>query len=119
MGRRTATKVAKSMKVMKAKKKHVSKVGSKIQVLKGLKVRTKGGMRAADLMKNKNGKVVSKKRHAQGMKAYERNLAKWVEAFSKARKELHLEGFVACKKGSELYNRAKALMEPPRVTNEQ
>merc|ERR1719482_2339140 len=74
--RRTAMKV---MKVMKAKKKRVSKVGSKSQVLKGLKVRTKGGMRAADLMKNKNGKVVSKKLHAHGRKAYERNLAKWVE----------------------------------------
>merc|ERR1711959_829188 len=96
------------MKAMKAKR--VSKVGSKSQVLKGLKARTKGGMRAADLMKNKNGKVVSKKLHAHGKKAFERNLAKWIEACSKARKELGLTGFVACKKGSEFYSRATALM---------
>lgn len=110
--RRTALKVPKkAMKIMKAMKaKRVSKVGSKSQVLKGLKARTKGGMRAADLMKNKNGKVVSKKLHAHGKKAFERNLAKWIEACSKARKELGLTGFVACKKGSEFYSRATALM---------
>merc|ERR1719198_811304 len=59
-------------KVMKAaKKKKVSKVGSKHSVLKGLKTKTKGGLKASDLMKSKSGKVVSKRSHAAGKKAYE------------------------------------------------
>jgi hypothetical protein len=96
-----------SMKVMKKKK---STIGSKSQVLKGKRIKTKGGMKAADLMKNKKGKVVSKRRHAVGKAAYAKNLAAWVNAFSQARKELGLTGFVAIKKGTEFYSRAKALM---------
>lgn len=104
-------KAMKLMKVMKAmKKKKVSKVGSKSQVLKGQKIRTKGGVKASDLMKNKKGKVVFKKLHARGKKAYEKNLAKWCIACSQARKELGLTGFVAVKKGSDFYNKAKSLM---------
>jgi len=103
--------VMRAMKAMKATtKKKVSKTGTKSQVLKGLKVKTKGGMRASDLMKNKNGKVVSKKKHFQGRNAYDKHLAKWVDACSKARKELNLKGFVAVKKGSDFYNRVKSLM---------
>merc|ERR1719272_2382590 len=98
------------MKAMKARKKKVSKTGSKWQVLKGLKVKTKGGMKAADLMKNKHGKVVSKKQHMQGKKMYDSNLSKWVNACSAVRKELGLTGFVAIRKGSDFYNRVKAMM---------
>lgn len=101
----------KAMKAAKALKKNkVTKTGTKWQVLKGVKVKTKGGMRASDLMKNKNGKVVSKKKHLQGRSAYDKHLAKWVGACSKARTELNLKGFVAVKKGSEFYNRVKSLM---------
>merc|ERR1711871_1903103 len=100
-------KAVKAMK--KAMKKKVSKIGSKSQVLKGLKMKTKGGMTAIDLIKNKNGKVVSRKRSAQGKKAYESNLGKWTDAFLKVRKELGLMGFVAIKKDTELYNRTKAI----------
>merc|ERR1719331_45406 len=101
--------IKKAKALMKAMKK-VTKVGTKSQVLKGLKLKTKGGMKASDLMKNKDGKVVSKKKHLQGKKAYEKHLAKWSEACSKARKELGLKGFVAIKKGSVFYNRTKDLM---------
>lgn len=103
---KSATK--KAMKVMKEKRK--SKVGTKSQVLKGLKVKTRGGLLAADLMKNKSGKVVSAKMHAIGKKAYEKNIQKWMCACTKARNELGLVGFVAVKKGSAFYDRAKALM---------
>jgi hypothetical protein len=102
---RAALKV---MKAMKAKVK--STVGRKWQVLKSNKLKTKGGMRAGDLMKNKKGKVVSAKKSALGQKVYEKNLQAWVTACTKARKELGLTGFVAVKKGSEFYTRAKALM---------
>jgi hypothetical protein len=100
------------MKVMKAaKKKKVSKVGSKHSVLKGLKTRTKGGLKASDLMKSKSGKVVSKKSHAAGKKAYEKNLAKWISATMKVRSELKLVGFVKMKKGIEFYNRTRAIYD--------
>jgi len=60
-------------------------------------------------MKNKAGKVVSKKSSAAGKKAYSR-VKKWAEALSKARKALGLKGFVAIKKGSPLYTKTKALV---------
>jgi len=108
--KKKAMKAIKKAKALMKTMKKVTKVGTKSQVLKGSKVKTKGGMKASDLMKNKHGKVVSKKKHLQGKKAYEKHLAKWSEACSKARKELGLKGFVAIKKGSEFYNRTKDLM---------
>jgi len=104
-------KTMKVMKVMKALKKK-SKVGSKSQVLSGKRLRTKGGIKADDLMKNKEGKVVSKKRNAIGLKAYA-NLAAWVDACKQARNELGLKGFVAVKKETEFYIRAKAILRGP------
>merc|ERR1719414_2912195 len=74
-----------SMKMKKAKK--VSRVGKKWQVLKGTRVRSGGGLKAADLMKNKSGKVVSKKANAAGKKN------KWMQAVIKARKALGVKGF--------------------------
>merc|ERR1711862_275362 len=52
-------KAMKSMKAMKAKKK--SKVGKKHLVFNGKKDKTSGGMKKADLVKNKFGKIVSKR----------------------------------------------------------
>ena len=43
-------------------------VGTKLQVWHGTADRTAGGLTKSDLMKNKRGKVVSKKQHAIGMK---------------------------------------------------
>merc|ERR1719214_568573 len=57
-------------------------------------------------MKSKTGKVVTKKSHAAGKKAY-KNIKGWTEAVQKARKELGVKGFVAIKKGSALYKKAK------------
>merc|ERR1719214_564758 len=57
-------------------------------------------------MKSKTGKVVTKKSHAAGKKAY-KNIKGWTEAVQKARKELGVKGFVAVKKGSALYKKAK------------
>merc|ERR1711957_34298 len=104
-----ARRAMKTTRKPKATKKR-SNVGNKCQVLNGRKLRTRGGMKAADLMKNSRGRVVSRKRHAAGVKAYETNLKVWVTACKKARIELGLTGFVAIKKGSDFYNRAKALM---------
>ena len=61
-------------------------------------------------MKNRTGKVVSKKAHKAGMRAYKKNgLGKWTKAFMKARKNLKLKGFVACKKGTRFYKEAKKI----------
>merc|ERR1712118_254584 len=74
-------------------------------VFRGSKEKTVGGMTAASLTKNKNGKVVSKKRSAFVKKSA------WIAAVTKARKALGLKGFVAIKKGSALYKKAKELYQ--------
>merc|ERR1719326_832223 len=65
-------------------------------------------MTKSDLMKNKLGRVVSKKKSAAGKKAY-KFIKGWTAAVQKARKELGVKGFVPIKKGSALYKRAKEL----------
>ena len=70
--------------------------------------KTKGGLRKSDLMMNKRGKVVSKKMNKNASKRYKSNgLQKWTNACQKARAELGLTGFVACKKGTAFYKLAK------------
>merc|ERR1712109_209781 len=90
------------------KARKVSIRGSKVQVFRGSRVKTKSsGQTKADLMKNKRGKIVSKKAHAKGKRIYKKNgLAKWTKAFMQARKNLGLTGFVACKKGTKFYKEA-------------
>merc|ERR1719456_593517 len=96
-------KAAKAMKAMK--KKTVSKIASgkfrKVMVLRGSKAKTVGGLTAKDLIKNKNGRVVSKKLSAKG-KAHP-----WMAAVKKARAALKIKGFCAIKKGTPLYAKAK------------
>merc|ERR1719433_1256658 len=105
-------KVMKRMKAMKVMKRAMkkSKIGTRAQVLKGTRMKTTGGMRQSDLMKNKEGKVVSKKANAMGRKAF-KNIEKWANACKKARIELGLTGFVAIKKGSTFYIKSKEIME--------
>merc|ERR1719265_2696886 len=101
---------------MKAKKAmKVSKIArgkrAKSSVFKGTKSKTSGGLKATDLVKSKSGKIVSKKASAGAKKRFQGSkLQKWCKAVQAARKALGLKGFVACKKGSPLYNKAKALM---------
>merc|ERR1712146_708041 len=102
-------------KAMRAMKKRVSKIAkgryAKSVVLRGSKAKTSGGLTKADLMKNKSGKVVSKKKNAAGKKAY-RFLRNWTMAVQKARKALNLKGFVAINgrtaQGKALYAKAKS-----------
>merc|ERR1712224_966514 len=101
-----AMKAMAAMKAMKAMgKKVVSKIAkgrmAKVLVFRGSKVKTVGGLTASSLTKNKHGRVVSKKQSARGKKNT------WMIAVQKARKELKIKGFVAVKKGTELYKKAK------------
>merc|ERR1712188_180785 len=67
----------------------------------GSKEKTAGGMTAKDLLRNKYGKVVSKKKSAFAKKS------PWIQAVTKARKALKITGFAAIKKGTPLYAKAK------------
>merc|ERR1719167_1913038 len=83
---------------MKKKAKRVSKIakgrGAKARVFKGTKAATVGGLKKSDLMRNKDGKVVSKKASIRAKKAYQKNgLAKWTKAVQQAKKALGIKGF--------------------------
>merc|ERR1712078_237966 len=100
-----------AMKAMKSmKKKSLSKIGrgryAKSMVLRGKKEKTVGGLTAKDLIKNKYGKVVSKKSSARA------KTSPWIAAVTNARSALKVKGFVAVKKGSPLYAKAKSLYKP-------
>merc|ERR1712166_905017 len=87
-----------AMKAMRAmKKKRVSKIGRKFTVFKGSKAKTSGGLSKADLIKNKNGKNAYK------------NIKGWTVAVQKAKKALGVKGFIAIKKGTPVYKKAKEL----------
>merc|ERR1712182_161210 len=100
--------MAKAMKAMKAMKKSVIAKGklAKMVVFRGTKTKTGSGLKKSDLMKNKNVEIVSLKQSANGKKAYAR-IKGWTVAVTKARKFLGLKGFIAVKKGSALYKKAK------------
>merc|ERR1711970_313127 len=91
-----AMKAAKAMKAMKAMKaKRVSKRMAKVIAFRGGKTGGATTLTKADLMKNK-----AKKMYASG-------IGKWTAAVQKARKALGTKGFVAVKKGSPLYKKAR------------
>merc|ERR1711903_254108 len=96
------------------KKKVVSKIAkgkfARSVVFRGSKVKTASGLTKSDLVKNKRGKIVTKKSLAAGKKSYA-NIEGWVVAVQKARKALGVKGFVAVKKGTPLYKKAKELFQ--------
>merc|ERR1719235_2106172 len=106
---------------MKKKKASKSKIArgrfAKSMVFKGQREKTVGGLARESLMKNKRGKIVSKKMNAKGKRAY-KNVETWIEAFMQARDMLRVEGFHAINgktlQGKALYYKAKAL----RTANE-
>merc|ERR1712093_588501 len=96
-------------RAMKAKKSVIAKGKyARSVVFRGTKAKTQGGLKKSDLMRSKSGKIVSRKSNAAGKKAY-KNIRGWVVAVSKARKALGVKGFMAVKKGSALYKKAKEL----------
>merc|ERR1711933_615292 len=99
---------AKSMKQVR-KAKRVSTIA------KGKRAKTTSGLTSASLMKNKFGKVVSKKASAHSKNVYAKSGAKvWADAVKAARKALGLTGFVAIggksAAGKALYAKAKAIL---------
>merc|ERR1711881_221061 len=109
MGKVAKKKAAmKAVKARKAMKKKASIIArgrlAKVMVLRGSKAKTVGGLKASDLTKNKNGRVVSKKRSAFAKKST------WIAAVKKARAALKIKGFCAIKKGTPFYKKAKEFM---------
>merc|ERR1719443_1169667 len=101
-----AKKAMKSMKkrsMKKSAKSYKTVAGANRAVWAGKITKTKGGLKKGSLMKSKSGKIVSAKKSALGKKS------KWIAAVNKARKALGVKGFVAIKKGSALYKKAKSL----------
>ena len=105
-------KAMKAMKAMKAaapkamkamKKKVISASLARRHAFAGKIDKTKGGLAKSALVKNKSGKVVSKKASLRAKKS------PWIAAVQSARKELKIKGFCAIKKGTPLYKRAKEL----------
>ena len=100
-----AMKVAKAMKAIKAMKamKVISARLAKRHVFAGKATKTSGALTKGDLVKSKSGKIVSKKASLRAKKN------PWIAACAAARKALNIKGFSVIKKGSPLYNKAKAL----------
>merc|ERR1719245_2699849 len=83
------TKVKKAKRVTKK-----MQTGSYRKVWNGSSVFTKGGLTKPDLMLNKRGKVVSKKKFGQ-------NKSGWTAAVMKARKALGITGFCVINRGAQ------------------
>merc|ERR1712153_40664 len=91
----------KAMKAMK--KKVISARLARRHAFAGKLTKTKTGLTKSDLVKNKIGRIVSKKASLRAKKS------PWIAAVQKARKELKIKGFFAIKKGTPLYKKAKEL----------
>ena len=110
----TPMKAMKAMKPMRAMKaKRVSKRMAKVVAFRGHATGGATTLKKADLIKNKQGRIVSKKQSMLAKVRYAKGIGKWTAAFMKARKALRVKGFVALKKGTPLYDKAKQLYGPP------
>ena len=124
---RRSMKAKKAMKAMKKRsmkksmKKSMRRRAMKVSIIarnkyakrtvfNGNKTKTTGGLTKAHLMKNKNGKVVSKKASANGKKG---KSAKWANALKAARKAMGIKGFQAIggksAKGQALLKKTRSL----------
>merc|ERR1711985_77740 len=99
-----AMKAMAAMKAMKAmNKKVISAKLARRHLFAGKISKTNGRMTAAAFKKTKTGKIVSKTRSAHA----KTTLGAWTAAVQKARKALQVKGFLAVKKGTPLYKKAK------------
>merc|ERR1712173_557687 len=89
---------------------------ARLAVFRGTKAKTQSGMTKANLIKNKSGKIVSKKASARAKNLYANSALKaWCDAVKAARKALNLKGFVPVggkgAQGKALYAKAKSLLK--------
>merc|ERR1712187_500497 len=116
MGKKAMKGPAMKRAMKKAKKVSVIAKDSRARssVFSGRKQKTQSGLTKDNLMKNRNGKVVSKKSSARAKKAYAGTIKAWIDAVKAARKALGITGFVAVggksSAGRALYVKAKSIM---------
>merc|ERR1712083_349959 len=112
--KKPAKMAMKMRSMMKRGAMKVSKIArgryARVQVFRGSKVKTVGGLTKDKLTKNKNGRVVSKKRSANAKSGKQ---AKWTRAVVAARKALGIRGFRAIggksKEGQALLKKVRSL----------
>jgi len=107
---------AKKASGMKKRAKRVSKVAKgklrKLVVFRGNKEKTSGGLKKSDLIKNRRGRIVSRKMSARATKSKGFNkISKWGAAVKKARDALKIKGF--CPVGGKS-SQGKALLSKVR-----
>merc|ERR1719422_2904873 len=108
-----AMKAMKAMKTMKVKRTSIIARGklAKALVFRGSKQKTSGGLTKETLMKNKDGKIVSKAMSAHWAKSA---LKKWNDAVKQAREALKITGFCAVNgktaNDKAVYAQAKAIL---------
>jgi len=98
------------------KEQRLRDTGSYVQVYRGTKKYTKGGLTKKDLVKNKKGRIVSKRQQSHNP------LKKWVTACKQAKKELKIPGFCPLNKGPKgkaLYKRAKEIYEEMKARDKK
>merc|ERR1712129_156040 len=84
-------------------------------ILRGAREKTSGGLSKNDLLKNRGGKIVSKKKSLRGKKSWRGSkLETWNKALKKARVKLGLTGFVPAggntPEGKKLLAEIRAIM---------
>merc|ERR1712167_414832 len=68
--------------------------GAKARVFRGKKARTSGGLKKGDLVKNRAGKIVSRKASQRAMKSKGgKIISAWGKATKQARNALRIKGF--------------------------
>ena len=109
--RKVASKKRRASKRRKrtARKAKKPVVGKMWQVWNGTREKTVGGLKKSDLIMNKRGRVVSKRRSKLAQKRLGSSIGAWCAAIKTVRKEMGLKGFVPCKKGTEYYKKVVAL----------
>merc|ERR550539_563813 len=103
------------MKSKSRKSKIARGVMAKSLVFSGRREKTSGGITKDGLIKNKRGKVVSRKRSALAKRLWAASaLKKWSDALRSARKALNIIGFVSVNgksaQGKALYAKAKVIV---------
>merc|ERR1712093_50105 len=101
---------------MGKKGKRISKIArgrfAKALVFRGSKEKTVGGLKKESLMKNKRGKIVSKRANARGKQVY-KQIEGWVEAHMAARSAMGVSGWVSLNgktlQGKALYVKTKTI----------
>merc|ERR1711920_574018 len=89
------------------RKKPLSKKMARVIAFRGGDTDGVTKMRKEDLVRSKNGKIVSKKASEAAKKRFADGIGKWTAAVSKAREELGVKGFAGVKKGTPLYEKAQ------------